>query len=289
MIAVVFGVLSALALGVADFLANRNAIRLGADRALCGMLAVGTAGLTATGLFMGAGAPDSVGAAALVLLHGVCLALALLLFFAALARGPISVAAPIVGAHPVLVVAFAVFAGRIPGLSEWAAMTAIVAGVVLVGYATGGKGGSATKGAARRVLPIAVSASSLYAIAVVAGQEAAVLSGDFSTLWFGRLAGLLLVTALLAARGRDLRFWRLSPGWQGLVAAHGVLDTLGFFLLLAGGTTANPEFTAVISSTFSVVTIVLACIFLRERMTPLQVSGVVLIVGGVATLGYGGA
>ena len=168
-------------------------------------------------------------------------------------------------------------------------MAAIIAGVVMVGFATGGGGGDAPAGAARRVLPVAVAASFLYALAVVAGQEAAVRAGDFSTLWFGRLAGLMLVTALLAARGRDLRFWRLSPGWQGLVATHGVLDTLGFFLLLAGGTTANPEFTAVISSTFSVVTVVLACLFLRERMTPSQVAGVVLIVCGVATLGYGGA
>lgn len=299
MIAVIFGILSAISLGVADFLANRNAVRLGADRTLCGMLAVGTVGLTLVGLGLGVAPPHDVIAVSLIVLHGIGLALALLLFFAALARGPITVVAPIVGAHPVLVVAFAAAVGRVPDRLETAAMAAIVVGVILVGTALEPSGSSATDAGRQpatdpirqppvtlSILALAGSASVIYAIAVIAGQEGATRSDGFVALWFGRAIGFLLILALLALQRRDLRFWQLSWRRQGLIAAHGTLDTLGFFLLLAGGMTANPEFTAVVSSTFSVVTVVLACILLGERMNRLQVLGLALIVGGVAALGY---
>ena len=88
---------------------------------------------------------------------------------------------------------------------------------------------------------------------------------------------------------RDVFFWRLPAQRQGIIVAHGFLDTFGFFLLFAGGMTRNPEFTAVISSTFSVVTVILACVLLGERMARLQIFGLVLIVSGVAMLGYAGA
>ena len=295
MAAVLLGAISALALGVADFLANRNASRLGADRALCGMLAVGAAGLSAYGLGSGVSPPNNGVELALILLHGVALALALLLFFAALAQGPVSVVAPIVGAHPVLVVAFVALSGRVPSPSEIAAMAGVVAGVVLVGAATsstntneknGGKVSSTR--VPWNVLLVAGIASVIYAVAVIAGLESAARSGDFATLWFGRLVGLAFIVGILVLRRRGFRPSILSSRWTWVVIAHGALDAAGFFLLLAGGKTANPEYTAVVSSTFSVVTVVLACVFLRERMSRQQIAGLVMIVGGIAALGLAG-
>ncbi len=301
MIAVVFGVGSAVALGVADYLANRNSVRIGADRTLCGMLAVGTVGLSLVGIATGTSIPLEPVAAGLVLVHGVCLALALLTFFAALARGPISVVAPIVGAHPVIVVAFAVASGRIPDLAESVAIAAIILGVVLIGAVTSepqNDPGPASKQipttrqtppVTGSILALAGVASVIYAIAVITGQEAAARTDGFVALWIGRTVGFLFLLALLLLRRRDVFFWRLPARRQGIIVAHGFLDSFGFFLLFAGGMTRNPEFTAVISSTFSVVTVILACVLLGERMARFQILGLVLIVSGVATLGYSGA
>ncbi len=301
MIAVFFGVGSAISLGIADYLANRNSVRIGADRTLCGMLAVGTVGLSLLGIATGTSIPLEPVAVAYVLIHGVCLALALLTFFAALARGPVSVVAPIVGAHPVIVVAFAVVSGRTPDLAESAAIAAIIVGVVLIGAVTPGpqtESGPAPK--QRSVLPptpqvtgsilvLAGFASVVYAIAVITGQEASARTDGFVALWMGRTVGFLFLLALLLLRRRDVYFWRLPVQRLGIIVAHGFLDTFGFFLLFAGGMTRNPEFTAVISSTFSVVTVILACVLLGERMARLQIFGLVLIVSGVAMLGYAGA
>ena len=295
MAAIVLGVISALSLGIADFLANRNAIRLGADRALCGMLAVGVVGLSAYGLLTGAEPPDGWLEVSLILLHGVAVALALLLFFAALAQGPITVVAPIVGAHPVLVVAFVALTGRVPSPSEIVAMTCVVLGVVLVGAMTAGteateraNGNGGAAQVTRSVLLVSGAASTVYAVAVIAGQESAVRSGDFETLWFGRLAGFAFVAAILFFRRRGFSPSLLAGRRKWMILAHGALDAAGFFLLLAGGKTENPEYTAVVSSTFSVVTVVLACLILRERMSLPQIAGVVMIVGGVVTLGLVG-
>ena len=300
MIAVIFGVGSAVSLGVADYLANRNAVRIGADRTLCGMLAVGTVGLSLVGIATGTSIPLEPVAAGLVLVHGVCLALALLTFFVALARGPISVVAPIVGAHPVIVVAFAVASGRTPDFAETTAIAAIILGVVLIGAVTSEPqidSGPASKQPSAThqtppvtgsILALAGIASVIYAVAVITGQEAAARTDGFLALWMGRTVGFLFLLALLLLRRRDVFFWRLPAQRQGIIVAHGLLDTFGFFLLFAGGMTRSPEFTAVISSTFSVVTVILACVLLGERMARLQILGLVLIVSGVATLGYAG-
>ena len=301
MISVAFGVGSALSLGVADYLANRNSVSIGADRTLCGMLAVGTIGLGIVGIATGASIPRDPASIAFVVLHGICLALALLAFFAALARGPITIVAPIVGAHPVIVVAFAAASGRMPNLVETLAISAIILGVILVGSVTAApqadSGTDPNPSPDRRskttisgsILGLACFASVLYAVAVITGQEASARTDGLVALWMGRTVGFFALFAWLLLRRRDVALWRLPKQRQGLIVAHGLLDTFGFFLLFAGGMTRNPEFTAVISSTFSVVTVILACVLLGERMLKLQVAGLGLIVVGVATLGYSGA
>ena len=289
MAAVLFGLLSALSLGVADFLASRTSSRIGADRALFGMLVVGAVGLTIYGLSSGAPPPSRLEELLLIFAHGISLAISLLLFFSALALGPVSVVAPIMGANPVLVVAYATAAGRVPGFQEAAAMAAVVGGVVAIcAMSREPKPDPHSKSkilrsprATGRVLALSISASAVYALAIVTGQESAAISNEFDTLWLGRAAGLLLVSALLLLRRRRLAF---PTGVRAMVFGHGVLDAAGIAFLLAGGSTANPEYTAVVSSAFCVVTVILACLILRERMSRGQVAGLALIIAGVAML-----
>ncbi len=296
MLAILLGAISALAFGVADFLASRNACRLGADRALCGMLAIGAVGLTIYSLASGVRPPDNWIDLSFIFLHGVAVALALLLFFAALAQGPVSVVAPIVGAHPVLVVAFAALSGRVPSAGEFTAMACVIVGVALVSAITPNSNVTDRMHdeikAARitlKVLFLALFASAIYAIAVVAGQESAARSGHVATLWLGRLAGLAFIAGLLIVRRH-----RFTPsmfsGWVAFaIIAQGALDATGFLFLLSGGNTANPEYTAVVSSTFSVVTVALASVFLKERMSMPQFAGLMTIVAGIVLLGLAGA
>jgi uncharacterized membrane protein len=280
--AVAFGALSALSLGAADFMASRSSAALGADKALAAMFAVGALGLAPFVAGAELVLPANAFAWGLLLLHGGGLALALLLFYAAMVKGPVSVAAPIVASNPALIVAFAAVSGTALTAPEGASIVAVLVGAVLLGAATErstphGVGTPVSADTLQRALLACV----FYAVAVVAGQELTATAGELSTLWLGRIVGLALLAAILVARRVDLG---LPRAWWGFVTLHGVLDAAGLLFLLAGGRTARPEITAVVSGAFSLVTVGLAWVLLRERLQVHQCLGVVLLIGGVAAL-----
>jgi drug/metabolite transporter (DMT)-like permease len=280
--AVAFGVLSALSLGAADFMASRSSAALGAETALAAMLAAGVLGLVPFVAAAGLVLPATPFAWGLVALHGGCLALALLLFFTAMAKGPVSVAAPIVAAYPALIVAFAALGGTVPTVPEFAAIALVLAGAMLLGAATERL---APEGVRMPVPPatlgLATMACAVYALAVIAGQSLAATTGELSTLWLGRIAGLALLAVLLLARRAGAR---LPRRWWPFVALHGALDAAGLLFLLAGSRTTRPELTAVVGGAFSLVTVGLAWALLGERLHFHQRLGVALVIGGVAAL-----
>jgi drug/metabolite transporter (DMT)-like permease len=62
---------------------------------------------------------------------------------------------------------------------------------------------------------------------------------------------------------------------------------LGYVALTAGGTTAHPEVTAVIAAGFSLVTVLLGWVILKERIGPAQWLAIAMIAVGSAVLAAG--
>ena len=129
---VLWGCVSALCLGSADFMARFGTRALGARSVYLFVLAVGAAALTIVVVASDAPLAWSPAGFALSALHGLSVVVMSVLLYTALARGPIGMVAPIVAAHPVLVLAFAFATGQRPSLAQWLAMAAIVAGVIAV-------------------------------------------------------------------------------------------------------------------------------------------------------------
>jgi drug/metabolite transporter (DMT)-like permease len=75
----------------------------------------------------------------------------------------------------------------------------------------------------------------------------------------------------------------LSRAALPLVAFTGLAEVLGF-VCFAVGARDSVAIAAVLGSQFAAVASVAAYLFLHERLTRLQLSGVVLIVAGVAAL-----
>ena len=96
-----------------------------------------------------------------------------------------------------------------------------------------------------------------------------------------RLFGFVALTALLLARRERVRF--PVRAWP-VLAAFGVLDTMGHLLLYTGLGLPHGEYAIVASVGYTVVTVVLARFFLREPVSPLQWGGIGLVVGGVGVL-----
>jgi drug/metabolite transporter (DMT)-like permease len=248
------------------------------------MLAASAVALTL--LLLAAGLPASAGRAdlALVALTGLAVASATLLLYRALARGPIAVAAPIAAAYPCLNLAGAVLQGHAPTPGEWLALAAVLAGVVLVARPPRGEGagGDAPASVAPTVL-LAAGAAVCFACSIELGQAAARRVGELAATTGARWAALLLAVALLAAR----RSWpRLSGGGVALplVAVQGILDGAAYLALFAAASRPGAVVAVVVGSGFAAVTVLLARLLLRERLSAGQWTGTALAVGGVGAL-----
>jgi drug/metabolite transporter (DMT)-like permease len=63
-----------------------------------------------------------------------------------------------------------------------------------------------------------------------------------------------------------------------------LLDALALGIVIAAGNLHRPEFAAVAASTFGIITIILAWLFLKERMTGGQWFGVAVCFLGIGYL-----
>lgn len=127
-----WGLVTALGWGGAHFAARFTGQALGYRSATFGMLLTGSVllslwlwpgGILSPAIFVGAW---------LLVFSGLTTLVGTLLLYNGLARGPVSVVAPLVGSYPAPVVAFAVVGGARPDAIHWAAMVVTLVGVVLV-------------------------------------------------------------------------------------------------------------------------------------------------------------
>ena len=198
----IWGGFSALGLGVADFMARFSSRAIGHASALFGMLAAGVLILTAWYIVTRPELVLSWTGWHFIVANGVATTVMTLLLYQGLARGPVSVVAPIVASHPVLVVAVAVVLGAQPTAPQWLGMAITVAGVVVVAKYAHEEAGSETLPPShlRTTILIALGSSLAYAALVLAGQQAVPVYGDFQTLWFGRFVSLATLALIFLAR-----------------------------------------------------------------------------------------
>ena len=99
--------------GIADFIASQNSKKIGSLHSLIGMLIASSLVITLYILFKGTFEDvflwENIHGISMGILHGILMAIALLLFFHALAIGKISIVSPIMAAHPVFVICFFIF------------------------------------------------------------------------------------------------------------------------------------------------------------------------------------
>ncbi|MFN0043537.1 MAG: EamA family transporter [Alphaproteobacteria bacterium] len=280
---VLAGLLSALSLGTADF-AGRFATRAwGAPNVLLGVFASSFALLSLWAIARGIAVPELGPGSIYVALNGAATALMTVFLYLSLARGPISVAAPIVASHPAIVLAVWFVLGETPNAYQWLGMSMTIAGAVIAARAADRS--AAPAGGLRPTILMAGAACACYAGLVVFGQLAVRHYGPFEALWQGRgvsLAGVLLLMAF--ARAIGLGAPRMTARAWAPLAGLGVLDAAGYLFLFAGSVGAVQTVAPVVGSAFGAVTVILARVFLREKMGAMQWLGIALVTAGVAIL-----
>jgi drug/metabolite transporter (DMT)-like permease len=277
------GVLAAVTWGSADFIARFTGGAVGHVNALFGMLATSAVLLTGLVFLMDLSIAESTAGWWLLLIMGGGLTLATLLLYQGLVRGPVTIVAPIAGTFPAFNILLALALGVRPAAVEWAAMSAVMMGVLVVARSARHyeARGHYTRAQLRVTVMISLAASFSFAVTVAAGQEAGAIYGEVQAVFLGRWISLAFCILLLAAR-REVP--RIPMRWWPALGAQGVLDGSALVALVAGSQGAGSAVTAVLASTFSVVTVVLARIFIREAMSWGQWLGIAMVLVGVASL-----
>ncbi|HXG78219.1 MAG TPA: EamA family transporter [Methyloceanibacter sp.] len=281
MIPALLGLASALGLGTADFMARFSARALGATLAYAVVLLIGALATTVWVVATGTDLIWSTYGFALAVAHGISVSIMCILLYQGMARGPVAVVAPIVATHPVPVLVVNVLMGVRPRAIEWAAMAAVIVGGVMISRHAVSDAPPGEAKANRTTVLIALAACLAYVAIVLTGQAASPVIGAVETMLIGRWSGLIFIVLVLAVQKASLR---VPASWWPFVGLQGALDSLGYLAFLAGAKTDAPHVTMVVASAFSVVTVLLARIVIREDVTRMQWAAIALIAMGTAVL-----
>ena len=280
MIAVLFGLVTALCWGCADFMARFTGRAVGPDVALFGMLLASAVLLAVLVAATSAPPIDSFAGWHLIVATGIGVMAATLLLYAGLARGPIGMVAPIVGAYPAFNILIGLAAGVVPSGAQWIAILTVMAGVGVVARFAPEPEADVT-GDLRVTLLIALLSAMAFAVAISAGQAAARLHGELAVTAAARWVSVVAALGYLLVRGRPVLVPR---GWRWPVVAQGTLDGLAYIALFAAAHGPGSVIAAVVASSFAAVTVLLARFVLKEPMSLAQWAGIAMIVIGVGAL-----
>jgi drug/metabolite transporter (DMT)-like permease len=284
--ALVLGLTTAFAYGTADLLARFSTQQLGVLRALVGTLLVGSLVLTAWLLFSNVELHFLLNAWHWLVLPGVLNFAMLALLYAALERGPISVASPLVAVHPALVVVCLLFVGVYPSARETLGSAVILAGGLLLATQVErvGEGLSLPASYARKTAFLALACAFVLAFQILSVQHAARQIGALPAAWGSRVFAFVCAAfALLLSRGPRT----VTRRGYALTVVQGLLDVAAVTALAYGsGTDSARTIVPVVGSAFSAVTVVLARLVLKEAMTRLQWLAIVVLLCGIVLLGW---
>ncbi|MEO9517799.1 MAG: DMT family transporter [Paracoccaceae bacterium] len=196
-------------------------------------------------------------------------------------RGPVRLVAPLVASYPILSVGWASVQGAQVSGVQWFAVIAIVSGVsVVAALSDTKKEESPPRGP---TIGFAVISAIGFAGTFALGQSAATLSHDMPSTLVTRMVAFVLVVCIVLIFKQPIRPSKQALPW---LIAMGVADGIALMCVLSAGALPNANYASVASSLFGMLTIVLAWIFLRERMSLPQWSGCAVAFAGVGYLAF---
>jgi drug/metabolite transporter (DMT)-like permease len=275
MLAIVGGLGAALVFAVVTLCNSRSSRMIGPGALLGWVMLIGLAILAP--LVAIDGVPDGLDGDSIAWLGvaGVGNVVGLLLAYAALRAGKVSIVAPVISTQGAIAAVVAVVAGERLAPGSGVLLAAVAIGVFLAGRGTD----DPLEPHEVRATLLAVAAAvaigfSLYAI----GRVSVTLPVAWALIP-SRIVGVVAVTLPLLLRS-ELRLTRAALP---LVLVSGVCEVAGF-ALFAWGARHGIAVTAVLASLFAALAAVAAYVLFRERLAPVQLAGVAVIVVAVAAL-----
>lgn len=284
--AVLLGFVVASAFGSADFYGGRASQRAPTSSVL--LIGQSTAVLIAVVIALAVGARLRFADLGYGALAGVANVGGLGFLYSGLARARAGVVAPLTAVVGALVpVGWGLVTGERPSVVALvgAACAIVAGGLIAREHARGGDVGAP---AARRAAGVghALAAGSLFGCSIVLFAETADASG-FWPLLTARIAGLLVVTVVALVLVRRHGRPHLDRPVRALAAGVGALDVAGAILLLVAIRHGLLVVVAPVVALAPAFTVVLSWFLLHERVSRLQLFGLVLALVGLALVASG--
>jgi drug/metabolite transporter (DMT)-like permease len=285
-VTIIFGLLSAFSYGYADFVGALAAKRIRAIAVTAYSFSFGLVlALILSSIF---GASYSQSTIIASIFAGVCSAVAITFLYAALALGPISIVSPLTAVvSAVIPVVVDVALGTNLSSFVLVAVVLILVAVVLVAFVPSPN------------LQLPTIRATLYSVGAGLGFAGIFLFLDFTDADSGlgpllimRIVGVVLLFALLLVvykKSSGVPFIEKVTNLKlaGLILLASAGDIMGNVAFLIATRAGELAIAAVLTSLYPVGTIVLARIFLKERVARSQLLGIVLALVGVALIAAG--
>ena len=215
----------------------------------------------------------------LSVLSGVFFLVASLGLYGAFQRGPVKLVAPIIASYPILSVTWAALSGAHISALQWIAVLGVILGVSIVA-ALSDDGESDVPPKARTIIYASI-ASIGFAGTFALGQMASASAGEMPVTLITRLVAIVMLVAGMFAM--KLPFW---PGRSAIpiLALMGLADGIALLCVNSAGHLPDAQYASVASSTFGLLTIVLAWVFLKEHMSRMQWFGCAIAFCGIGYL-----
>lgn len=223
-----------------------------------------------------------------ILVSGVAYALGYLLFYKGFEIGNISVVSSVINLQNVFIIAIAYFAfGQRISTIQIPALVLLLIGVTLVSvnFADFKQGKvSLLKGAKESFL-----AALMFGIFFWPVNQFIVRQSDWlATNLLTKIVALVAVFLIAKFTNKDLGGMSSKPiNIKFLIIAVGILEAVGVLSVSGGLSVGNAIIINPIASALTVVTVLLAVIFLKEKISKNQAVGVFLTVVGIVMMSLG--
>jgi drug/metabolite transporter (DMT)-like permease len=302
-LAIILGLTGAVSWGAADFAARFASRQVGAYRTLFFMQFFGFLALSVYLKFTGG---FSRGIAlgwqpwALTVAAGLLNVVASLALYHSFEHGTLSIVGPVSSSYPALTVALSLLSGERIHSVRAAGLAVTLLGVILAATSfaqaksttaeTDAQQASPNHASPNRAANSRAHLSTGVGWAICAALGFGVLFwflgfhvvpavGSAVSVWVMRLTALVSLSLAAAPARQTLKLPRGKVWW--LLLAVGILDTAAFVANNAGLSTGQVSVVSVLASLYGAITVLLAWIFLRERLEPSQWLGIVLIFIGI--------
>ena len=282
----IFGLVAALGWGCSDLLAAIGSRRMGSRATV---MVAQIVGLLCLGLLWVVTTPEwrlPARDVAILLGSGCFAGIAYFTAYRGLELWPVALVSPIASAFAAVTVLLAVVVlGESLGPILLSGVVLTILGVVLA--STDLRRFEVEAKRHRRGLPYAFAAMVGFGVAAFVSGSLAKNYGWLPPVALSRVGSVILITAVtLAMRGREREAMRrISPRNLGIAAAAGVTDIIGVVAYSRGSELGLISIVAAVSATFTLIPVAGGILLFSERPAPNQLVGLVLVIGGLATLG----